>query len=390
MLLVVGMVAAPGRAQTTRNVTVRDFLFDPSPLTADPGDPIVWTWAPDSFTHTVTAHQGDTFDSGPRSTGTFSATYVGGTVRYRCTIHSFLNAAGACSGMCGVIVQPDFIPPPPPAITEPTDGAALSTSQVTVAGTASADTVTVRLKEGGAGLQEIPVSGGSWSTVQGFAAGSHTILATALDAAGNESGPSNQVSFTVTDTIPPPAPSITQPPDGSWFRGTSVTVAGRAFGDTVKVRLKETGSVLDEIPVLGGNWSTTRSFSSGRHSILATALDGAGNESGPSNQVIFTVDTTPPAATMTAPSDYQVLLSPVRFEGTGTDDFLVSGVLVTIWNRLRNTRETIPASCTGCGSPAATWSLVRNLPLSVYSAWVTVVDAAGNEASTAPVTFAAL
>lgn len=388
-LIAAGFGAAPGGAQTTRDVAVRNSFFDPSTLGADPGDPIVWTWAPGSFTHTVTANDGS-FSSGPQTSGTFSITYTGGVVAYRCEVHGFIDASGACVGMCGIVRGVDLTPPPPPVITQPAEGASLDRSDVTVAGTTSADTAAVRLREAGVVRAEVAAAGGVWSTVAGFTTGTHTVDATAHDSAGNESGPSTPVTFSVVDTTPPPPPVITQPADGTWLKATTVTVAGTASTDTLTVRLSEDGVLLRQVPA-GGTWSTALVFAAGPHALEATALDGAGNESLPSARVSFTIDVTPPEGTITSPSNHAVVLSPVTFAGGARDNFSVARVRLTVWDRLRNTRrELLLATCSGCPAADVNWTLTVILPAGLHQAWVTVEDRALNVSMSAPVTFLVL
>ena len=73
---------------TTHYINIVNFAFDPSSITIDVGDTIVWT-NQDSSSHTVTSNDGTTFDSGSISNGnTFSFTFTSaGTFDYKCTPH---------------------------------------------------------------------------------------------------------------------------------------------------------------------------------------------------------------------------------------------------------------------------------------------------------------
>ena len=121
-----------------------------------------------------------------------------------------------------------------------------------------------------------------------FAVGHHAIVASAKDAAKNTG--TTQFSFDVVDTTAPvvtaSAPATTEATSAS---GASVTFTYSAT-DVVDgidpVTFKENGS-----PVASGD-----TFSIGRHTIVASATDAAGNP-GQTSFIFDVVDTTPPAVT---------------------------------------------------------------------------------------------
>jgi Bacterial Ig-like domain/Bacterial Ig domain len=86
----------------------------------------------------------------------------------------------------------DTATPAPPAITAPAEGATQSATTVALAGSAEPG-ATVEVFEGTSSKGTATASdSGAWSlAVSGAALGSHTYSATATDAAGNVSGPSN-------------------------------------------------------------------------------------------------------------------------------------------------------------------------------------------------------
>ena len=82
--------SATGAGST--GVTISDFKFAPNPLTVKPGARVTVT-NDDSATHTVTADDGNSFDTGNLGQGsskTISVTKPG-TYPYHCSIHAFMH-----------------------------------------------------------------------------------------------------------------------------------------------------------------------------------------------------------------------------------------------------------------------------------------------------------
>src|SRR5690606_25794704 len=135
--------------------------------------------------------------------------------------------------------------------------------------------------------------------------GDHTITATQEDAAGNVSGPSEEVSFTV-DTEAPDPPVITSPEDGSTIGNNKRERTGTGEpGATVPVRDGDTDSGTAPVDAIPTRRSSDLSpLSDGAHTITATQEDAAGNVSGPSEDVLFTIDTeAPDPPVITSPED---------------------------------------------------------------------------------------
>lgn len=389
VLLVATIVAPPARA-ADRDVEVDDFSFSPTPVLAEPGDAIRWTWV-GSFTHNVTAWYGATFASASQPAGSFSwEGYTGGTIGYRCTIHSTLTAGGTvCDNMCGVIAPRDVTPPAPPVITEPADGATLDTNGVTIAGTASADTVTVRLRENGTLLQDATPTGNAWSVERAFASGEHAVAATAIDLSGNESAPTG-ISFTVADITPPSPPVITQPAADSVFTQASVTIGGTSSAGTTSVVLEEGGTEFATASASGGTWSTTFAFGDGYHTITGSAFDVDGNRSDPSPSIRILVDTTDPVVGMTRPGDPDLFVGTVVFNGAAEDNVGVAGVTIEARNRVTGTAVLVPTTCTGCPGTDTTWSASATLPSGVYAVTAVASDVAGRATRSRTVTIVVL
>ena len=75
----------PG-SSTSKSITVKNNVFDPSATTVTVGSTVSWSWAQGSVEHNVT------FDDGPKSANQSSGGYArtfdkAGTYPYRCTNH---------------------------------------------------------------------------------------------------------------------------------------------------------------------------------------------------------------------------------------------------------------------------------------------------------------
>ncbi|SDT12986.1 Ig-like domain-containing protein [Microlunatus soli] len=277
----------------------------------------------------------------------------------------------------------DTTAPDAPVITTPADGSVTGDSTPTISGTAEPGaTVTVTTADGTELGTATADGGGDWS----FAAdalddGTYTITATATDEAGNGSVPSEPVTFTV-DTTAPEAPVITGPADGSTIADNTPTIVGTGEpGATVEVSID--GTVIGTADVGDdGTWSLDPSdaLADGEHTVTATQTDPAGNVSGASDPVDFTVDTTaagPPV--ITEPGNGDVTTDPTpTISGTGE-----VGSTVTVVDSDGNELGTAEVGADG------NWSLTPGaLADGTYTITATQTDEAGNEsAASAPVIF---
>ena len=85
-----GVISHPAQAQSMA-VTIKNFSFQPTPLTISVGTTVTWT-NKDSAAHTVTSDTG-AFDSGNLPSGaTYSFTFnQAGTFAYNCNYHSNMH-----------------------------------------------------------------------------------------------------------------------------------------------------------------------------------------------------------------------------------------------------------------------------------------------------------
>jgi plastocyanin len=85
-LLPAGVASGDGRAEVP--VQVVNFAYNPLSVTIAQGDRVNWTWV--SGTHTVTnaPNSTESYDSGPKSSGSYVRQFDNvGTFYYFCTVH---------------------------------------------------------------------------------------------------------------------------------------------------------------------------------------------------------------------------------------------------------------------------------------------------------------
>lgn len=97
----------PGRAETA-TVAVANHYVSPKVLLIDPGVTVAFEWL--EGRHRLFAYRNASWDSGERGAPfRYEVPFSGGTVRYRCLLHSTMDAAGQCTGMCGILTDdPDL------------------------------------------------------------------------------------------------------------------------------------------------------------------------------------------------------------------------------------------------------------------------------------------
>jgi hypothetical protein len=157
----------------------------------------------------------------------------------------------------------------------------------------------------------------SWNTGS-VANGSHTLVATAKDAAGN-TGTSASVSVNVSNgtggDVTAPNVSITSPANNSSFDlnvNVSVSVGASDNVGVASVSLYADGSLVGSSSSSSATFSWNTGSVSGSHTLTAYARDAAGNQA--STSITVTVNTTvvnPP----TLPSAVSLVMPPVQYQG---------------------------------------------------------------------------
>ncbi|HEX9350257.1 MAG TPA: Ig-like domain-containing protein [Gaiellaceae bacterium] len=191
----------------------------------------------------------------------------------------------------------DTVAPAPPVMTTPANGSTTTSSTVTVAGTAEANS-TVEVFDSGASQGATAADGaGNWvKTITGVPDGSHSYTAVAHDAAGNTSGASSPAHTITVDTVAPQT-TIDSGPSGP----TASTSASFSFS------ADESGSFACSLD--GAAFSACTSpqaysgLAEGANSFQVRATDSAGNTDPSPASRSWTVDVTAPSVTAVVPID---------------------------------------------------------------------------------------
>ncbi|PGH56145.1 hypothetical protein CRT60_14330 [Azospirillum palustre] len=174
----------------------------------------------------------------------------------------------------------------------------------TVAGTAAAGS-TVTLYDGAVVLGAATANGqGNWEiATSGLAVGAHTLMARAVDAAGNTSLPSTAFTVTVDTSASAPtglalaSASDTGVTGDSRTNLTTPSVTGTAEASSI-ILLYEGNTLLGQATAgADGSWTVASSALTGDiHTLTARAVDPAGNTSAASGGLVVTIDLTAPNA----------------------------------------------------------------------------------------------
>lgn len=208
--------------------------------------------------------------------------------------------------------------PPSVTITSPSNGATVSGAiNITASATDNVGVKSVSLSVDGVIISTLASAPYTFTWIAD--GNSHTIMATAKDAAGNSSSNTITVSKnTVTADITPPSVSITSPANGASVSGT-VTIAVSA-SDNVGVRsvsLSVDGAVIGSATAspYSFSWNTTN-VADGNHSLSAIAKDAAGNTKTSTITVAknTTIVTLPPSTAL--PASVSLIMPPVQNQGT--------------------------------------------------------------------------
>lgn len=211
------------------------------------------------------------------------------------------------------------VPPGPPTLTTPVDGAHTTDTTPAFAGDAAPGSTVKVYVDGGA----TPVCTATADADGHFTCtpatplpeGPHTAVATASNAYGT-SAQSNVVDFSI-DSVAPTAPVITSPAPNA-TTNLHPTYTGTAEpGATVDVYLDGgTTPVCTATADVNGQWACTgaTALTPGAHVVTAHATDGAGNVSPDATPHPFTAQADLPVAVITSPAADEVL-------GTATPDF---------------------------------------------------------------------
>ncbi len=281
------------------------------------------------------------------------------------------DAAGNLSPASGSkTIVVDTTAPNAPTITTPaTSPYYTNDTTPAVGGTAEANS-TVNVYDGVTLVGTTTADGsGNWSlSTSVLSETSHTITATATDAAGNIS-PASTSKTIIVDTTAPAAPQITTPSDNPHYSATTAVTIGGTAEPNASVALYDGGNPLATVTADGsGNWTYPATLAAGSHPITAWATDAAGNTSPASSTRDITVDPTAPAVSISAPVNG-------------------SSISNTAPNIVFSITETYPAGSAECQVDSAAWvTCASGFPLAVldegvHTFSVRLTDLAGNVGS---------
>ena len=266
------------------------------------------------------------------------------------------------------------------SITAPADGATVS-GIVSVTASASDNTGVERVefKRGQTLLGSDTTSpySYSWNTT-GISDGSRTILAVAVDVAGNRATSSRTVTVQ-NDTADTTAPSvaITEPGAGATVSG-SVYVAANANDNVgvakVEFKVGNVTKAADTSSPYSYNWDAS-SYTNGTKTLNVVAVDAAGNRATSTRTVTVdngTTDTTAPTVSITEPAAGATVSGVVDVTVSASDNVGVTKVEFKRGQTIVGSDTTSPYSYS--------WNTVTttNGPRTIHAV---ALDAAGNRAT---------
>jgi hypothetical protein len=295
-------------------------------------------------------------------------------------------------------VQPaggNDVAPPALAITSHSSGQTVSTSSITLAGTASDS------GSGGSGVTGVTVNGAaatggsatgsnsaSWSRSVTLATGANTFTVVATDGAGNARSATITINRSSPDTTAPTL-SITSHSSGQTVSTATITLAGTA-SDSGSGGNGITSVTVNGAAATGGsasgsntaNWSRGITLATGANTVTVVATDGAGI----ARSATITInrpspDTTAPTLSISSHSAGQtVSTATITLAGTASDNGAGGSGITSV-----TVNGSAASGGSASGNNAANWS--RSITLASGANVVTVVatDGAGN-ARTTPIT----
>lgn len=194
----------------------------------------------------------------------------------------------------GIVTETIVLDTTPPSIAfvTPWDGQVLSPAglmaemAVTDANGASGLTLTVDDAEP---VPAEPTGGDTFSVALQLEEGTHTLVASAEDSAGNTA----QATVTVVVDAQAPLIAITSPANGSALNTPDVEIVGTVDDVSVDRVTVTVGAVEHVVDVIDGGFTTPITLEPGVNTIIARGTDGAGQE-GASGALTLTLDQAAP------------------------------------------------------------------------------------------------
>jgi len=196
----------------------------------------------------------------------------------------------------GISFTIDTVAPAAPIISSPLANAYINLAKPSISGEAEANSQIELDIDGNIALVNADQDGNwSYTPLTNLLEGTHTIIAKAFDAAGNESIASLPLSFNV-DTIAPIAPTINSPAHLSLHNQARPTISGTAEVGSKVLLFVDTILEASINTDASGIWSYTPTgdWADKTYTITAIAEDAASNQSTVSPALDITIDTEAP------------------------------------------------------------------------------------------------
>jgi hypothetical protein len=254
----------------------------------------------------------------------------------------------------------------------PAEGAALSTDEITVSGTAS-DNVGIE-------KVEVRVNNGMWNTAQGTVSwslpvslveGTNTIEVRAEDPSGNTGEDTVSVTYVPGTVDQPPTIRILSPENGTVFSSDLVTVSGTASDDQCACRVEARIAGNNWVMASGlSSWSIMLALQPGQNVIEARVTDDSGKTALDSITVEFDeegqTDTVPPVLDIDPVSG--VVNDPsLTLTGTASDNIDLDSVEIRLNGGSWRAAQGL-----------AVWSITLELEEGLNTLEVRVFDLEGN------------
>jgi len=338
-------------------------------------------------------------------TWSFTPTVPLGEGVHNLRVYASDNAGNTSTTTPAFAITVDATPPANPVVTGVLDdvgpvtgqigaGGTTNDSKPTLSGTGEAGT-TIHITDGGTEIgTAVVTAGGTWTFTPATALseGTHNLVISATDPAGNSSLVNPTLTFTV-DTVAPVAPLVISVADDVGTKQTPLS-SGQSTDDTTPsftgstepnalISVYDNGTLLTQIAADGtGAWTyTPPALSEGSHGFTFTATDAAGNVGPASTPFTVVVDTTKPSVPLiTQAVDDVGTVQGTLSNGQSTDDTspLLKGTseplaTINVYDGL-----TLLGTTTANASGNWTYQVSSNLSETTHSFTVRASDAAGN------------
>ncbi|MBE7184515.1 MAG: autotransporter domain-containing protein [Methylobacterium mesophilicum] len=317
-----------------------------------------------TYTVTTATSHGTLSGTAPNLTYTPTA-YFTGSDSFTFTVNNGTSTSAPATVSITVVAPPA---PAAPVVTAPANGSSVTTATPTVTGTTAAETTVAVYVDGGLrGNATVTGTSFSYTPSPALGQGPHTVYAVASNA-GGPSPQSATNTFTV-DTVPPAAPVIVSPANGSTTSNRQPVVSGTAEANSTVTIAFNSGGSGSVAANASGNWSFTppSALPVGNRTVTATARDAAGNVS-PTATSSFVIAEAPTVSSIAPSGGSTGGGTPVTIAGTN----FVNG----------NTYTVTFGATTVAATYASATTLTATTPAGTGTVQVTVTNTSTGQAGT--------